>query len=527
MKKILTSVATIVVLSLALSCVIYASSDISVVVNEQRVGFQDQEPVIVGGRTLVPVRGVFESLGFEVEWEPATGTATLTNDGYEIRITIGQSVFYTNGVAFELDVPAQNIGGRTMVPLRFPLESIGLFVIWEEGTRTVIVTPTPWSNDPNWSGRYVIVRVDGAITSIPFRSNTSRLYLSIAPLLDALNLPENYVQFIPNSDGEYALSAGNPPRIFDGVSFPNRPNDLRQHILAELLNIDIVFDMYDRTINITTNSQTGGLSQILPAQFIPEYGWVRMTDEMLRDVERMIGETVISQIAEEGITVVFCPYLSAGNRRFAYDYVNRPYLSLFTHTHRAGTGSNYLARGFYGRLYRPGIISQQGLMPFRVSVPLATNLFYQAQNGLLAPDWTRTIAFRYLDDAKAESQALQDNPLHTDPYRFLGIGRYFCERTGDFFNGNFQLGFYWWRTHTRRGAGYSWSFGRSINNQDTIIDHYRAYRFIEDGYEVIYKDWHGDREEIWRTRLAQNSALYQTGCPYLKGFTSMELKMLD
>ena len=112
---------------------------ISVFVDGIRVAFPDQQPVIVDGRTLVPVRGVFEELGFEVDWEGTTRTAILVNDTYEIRISVGSASFYVNGVRHTLDVPAQLIGGRTMVPLRLPLESVGFGLNWIGVHREVLV----------------------------------------------------------------------------------------------------------------------------------------------------------------------------------------------------------------------------------------------------------------------------------------------------------------------------------------------------------------------------------------------------
>ncbi|MDR0273310.1 MAG: hypothetical protein LBI27_08350 [Clostridiales bacterium] len=90
----------------------------------------EQQPLIVDGRTLVPLRAVMEALGFEVEWnEP---TIKLTKPWYEIVIEIGSDEMLVNGVAHSLDVPAQIIGGRTMVPLRAVSEAADLIVVWNE-----------------------------------------------------------------------------------------------------------------------------------------------------------------------------------------------------------------------------------------------------------------------------------------------------------------------------------------------------------------------------------------------------------
>jgi len=104
------------------------ANEISVTINGQQVSFADQGPVIIDGRTLVPVRGVFEALGFDVGWNQTTQTATLTSADYAVIITVGSSAFTTNGISHNLDVPAQIIGGRTMLPIRAVVESVGIML---------------------------------------------------------------------------------------------------------------------------------------------------------------------------------------------------------------------------------------------------------------------------------------------------------------------------------------------------------------------------------------------------------------
>jgi len=113
---------------------------INVTVDGQRVVFEGQGPVIVDGRTLVPVRGVFEHLGFTVGWNGDTRTATMTRGNDTIAMTIGSATFTTNGISHTLDVPAQIINGSTMVPIRLPLESVGYGLDWNGDTRTVVIT---------------------------------------------------------------------------------------------------------------------------------------------------------------------------------------------------------------------------------------------------------------------------------------------------------------------------------------------------------------------------------------------------
>ncbi|MCL2376171.1 MAG: leucine-rich repeat domain-containing protein [Defluviitaleaceae bacterium] len=139
MRKIMTAALAFMLVWAAAPIALHAN-EISVTIDGAAVDFEGQPPIIVDGRTLVPVRGVFEALGFDVGWEQETQTATLTSDDYVVVISIGSDVFTTNGEEIPLDVPAQIIEDRTLLPIRAVLESVGYEVDWDGDTRTVLVT---------------------------------------------------------------------------------------------------------------------------------------------------------------------------------------------------------------------------------------------------------------------------------------------------------------------------------------------------------------------------------------------------
>ena len=129
------------------------ASDVRVTIDGEAVVFAEQPPVIVDGRVLVPVRGVFEELGFTVSWNRDTRQAILERADYTIVLTIGSEAFTTNNTIAYLDVPAQIIGGSTMLPIRAVLESVGYQISWDNSARTaVIVTtaPSTTQNAGNW-----------------------------------------------------------------------------------------------------------------------------------------------------------------------------------------------------------------------------------------------------------------------------------------------------------------------------------------------------------------------------------------
>jgi Leucine-rich repeat (LRR) protein len=90
----------------------------------------DVPPMIIEGRTMVPIRFIGEAFGAQVDWLEEIRTVVITLDGQELRLVIGQT-------GPGLDVPAQIINGRAMVPIRFISESLGGEVTWYADTRTV------------------------------------------------------------------------------------------------------------------------------------------------------------------------------------------------------------------------------------------------------------------------------------------------------------------------------------------------------------------------------------------------------
>lgn len=112
---------------------------IKVIYDGKKIEF-DQPPVLEGGRTLVPLRAIFEKIGADVQWNSETQTVTATKDDTAVSLTINNTTAHKNGKDIVLDVPAKIIGGRTLVPVRFISDCFGVDVQWEQETRTVVLT---------------------------------------------------------------------------------------------------------------------------------------------------------------------------------------------------------------------------------------------------------------------------------------------------------------------------------------------------------------------------------------------------
>ncbi|OWR31121.1 copper amine oxidase [Saccharibacillus sp. O23] len=101
-----------------------------------------QAPIAQGNRTLVPLRGIFEALNAQVNWNQKTQTITAYKGGNTVTLKIGSTAATVNGSSVKLDVPARAINGNTVVPLRFIGESLGQNVNWNAASQSVIITTT-------------------------------------------------------------------------------------------------------------------------------------------------------------------------------------------------------------------------------------------------------------------------------------------------------------------------------------------------------------------------------------------------
>jgi hypothetical protein len=99
----------------------------------------DVPPLLQDGRTLVPVRYMAYVLGAEIDWTPATATSPMiiyiTLEGQTLSFAVGEIT--PELYALGMEVPAQIIDGRTMVPLRFIGEFFGAQVGWNDEARSI------------------------------------------------------------------------------------------------------------------------------------------------------------------------------------------------------------------------------------------------------------------------------------------------------------------------------------------------------------------------------------------------------
>lgn len=97
-------------------------------------------PIILNGRTILPIRAIAEELGGTVGWDGNQSKVTINLNSKTLELWIGRNTTLVNGSEVQTDVAPQIINSRTMIPLRYVVENLGYDVAWNGDTKTVTIT---------------------------------------------------------------------------------------------------------------------------------------------------------------------------------------------------------------------------------------------------------------------------------------------------------------------------------------------------------------------------------------------------
>ena len=165
MKKIISLIAGLSLLSALICAPAQAEDEITVYANGEKVYF-DTPPIIVQDRTLVPMRALFEALGADVTWDQNNLHAQAIAPGVLVDITIGEPTMRRSTVEIPIDVPAQIVNDRTLIPLRVVSECFGMDVEWDGSNNAVYLTSNGKIQHKDWNEScfYVGELQDGVAT---------------------------------------------------------------------------------------------------------------------------------------------------------------------------------------------------------------------------------------------------------------------------------------------------------------------------------------------------------------------------
>ncbi len=124
----------------------------------------DVAPEIVAGRTFVPIRLVAETFGADVDWDGNLREVTIKQGTKVIKLKIGSKIATIDGKSYELEAAPYIKSGRTMVPIRFISEALGLSVYWEPQRQLVYIRSKPKYEVPGVSTNEIKIGTFSALT---------------------------------------------------------------------------------------------------------------------------------------------------------------------------------------------------------------------------------------------------------------------------------------------------------------------------------------------------------------------------
>jgi uncharacterized lipoprotein YddW (UPF0748 family) len=203
-KWMIFALAMLCVLTVWNSAGAAATKDIEIYLDSKRIP-SDVAPYIKPkvNFTMVPVRVISQGLGAHVHWDQKAQTVTVQKSGAGIVLTVGQNTAMVNGEPVPLDAPPEITSGRTMVPLRFIAESLGLQVRWNAANRWIQLNSKPGQE---LKGAWV-----STVYSLDWPSEQSygkpevqkQEFIDLLDDLQSIGLNAVFVQVRPSADALY------------------------------------------------------------------------------------------------------------------------------------------------------------------------------------------------------------------------------------------------------------------------------------------------------------------------------------
>lgn len=119
------------------------SPNVKVIING-KITTYDDVPIIVDGRTLLPLRAILTNLGVpnddsHIIWDGKEKSVTVIKDSTKIYLKVDSGTASLNGKDIEIDVAPINYKSRVYIPARFISQSLGKKVFWDGSTTSVTI----------------------------------------------------------------------------------------------------------------------------------------------------------------------------------------------------------------------------------------------------------------------------------------------------------------------------------------------------------------------------------------------------
>ncbi len=242
-----------------------ASDAIKVVINNSLKTFA-VNPQIIEGQTMVPYRGIVESLGGQAKWDNRDRSVSVIKGKTALKLIIGKKEARYNGKKISLAVAPVMINGQTLVPLRFIGENLGQQVSWNNRSKTIVIKSAQLNEKQvaKPTVKPTNEKKSGGVVNI----YTSRHY-GVEPVFSEFTKETGIrIRFTTGPDAALrerikAEGANTPADIYMAVDAGNlwlaAQDDLLQPVSSETLNKNIPAELRDsknRWIGLTKRVRT-------------------------------------------------------------------------------------------------------------------------------------------------------------------------------------------------------------------------------------------------------------------------------
>ena len=155
-------------------------------------------PTVIGGRTMVPVRDIFEACGANVTWDPATKKITGSKGGKNVVMQVGSNKLYMNSSVATMDCTPVIIEGRTLAPARYVALGVGGTTQWDALNKVVVITGV---TTPTVETTTEMTTTTTVITT----TETTTEMTTVAPVVVPSNEPSDEIVKVVRNDLEHAL----------------------------------------------------------------------------------------------------------------------------------------------------------------------------------------------------------------------------------------------------------------------------------------------------------------------------------
>lgn len=96
-------------------------------------------PVIINGRTFLPIRAIIDELGGNIDWNSIEKKVVVRLNNKRIDLIINNDIAFIDGKRVPIGATPMIINGRTMLPIRFIAENLDCYVGWNSENSTIIL----------------------------------------------------------------------------------------------------------------------------------------------------------------------------------------------------------------------------------------------------------------------------------------------------------------------------------------------------------------------------------------------------